>query len=1144
MAGALAYAELHAHSNFTFLEGGSHPEELVDEAVNAGLHALALTDTDGLYGAVRFAKEAAARKLPAIIGSQVRFENGERVVLLVEDERGYANVCEIISAGQLRGSKGEPRLEHADLDGRTDGLIALFGQPDAQAITRLREHFPSRLYLELQHHLHAEDARRCRNLLDLASRLNLPYVATNGVMYARREDARLADVLFCIKQKTTLAQAREDALLRPNAEYYIKTPRMMAQIFAGYPEAIRNTVEIAERCAFRLDRLVGQFPLFPVPDGYTRQTYLRELVYRGAAQRYRTPLDSNVERQLEYELGMIAKMDLAGYFLIVWDIVRAANEMGVLCQGRGSAANSAVCYALGITAVDPIGMNLLFERFMSEGREEIPDIDVDFAHQDREKVIQYVYERYGRTHAAMAAEVVSYHTRSAIRDIGKAIGLTLEQVDAVAREYDARESLAGATGVLRQAQDDGVKRGVAKAPPLGQAHAYHGFYDRDYGDNPDPHVPPALDGEIGERLFSLCRRIDGFPRHMGIHSGGMVITRDPLVRVAPVEWATMRDRTIVQWDKDDLQDLGLIKIDLLGLGMLSLLREAFNLHRRTLTYLPRYLGDASTKPCPEVSKGQGDKDTAGEDGGSVRGTNSDIFSQTRMVSSELVLEKMQSSSDFSKEGKIASGRHADTPTVLHGFQLHTIPQDDKPTYEMISKADTIGVFQIESRAQQSMLPRMKPSCFYDIVMQVAIIRPGPIQGQMIHPFLRRRSGLEPVTYPHPKLKPVLERTLGVPLFQEQGMRMAIEAAGFSPAEADKLRRAMGHKRSHERMREIYPRLVDGMVQNGIDRPAAEQLFHMLEGFADYGFPESHAASFALLAYESAYMKCHYPAVFAAAILNVQPMGFYSTEVLVNDARRHRVTVKPITVNASEFWSFVDEEGALRLGFHLIRGLGEAQRDRLQTAIAQGPFADLLDFAKRTQLEKEAIENLAVAGAFDPWFASRREAMWALRGLDERETRGELGRMMDVEEPAAAFKPISAQRETAFDLWSTGVTAKQQPIAHLRAQLDAQGVIPAANLARMPGNLVCKVGGMVITRQRPGTAKGFVFLTLEDETGLVNVIVRPNVYEKYRRTIRQSDTLVIEGQLQKESGCIDVLARKVWAIDARELTQGVRARNFH
>jgi error-prone DNA polymerase len=1009
-----AYAELHCRSNFTFLEGGSHPEELAEEACRLGLHALALTDRDGLYGTVRFAHAAAERKLPGIVGSELTLEGG-CIVALVENERGYSNLCDLISTGQLRGSKGAPQLGVADLEGRTEGLVALCGDPDADRLRLLREHFPGRLFVELQHHLHAQDARRCRELLECAGDLHLPYLATNGAMYAFKEHARLADVLFCIKKKTTLAQAREAAMLRPNAEYHLKAPRMMAQIFAAYPEAIRNTLAVAERCPFRLERLTGQFPLFPVSDGYTRQSYLRELVYKGASERYGTPLDSKIERQLEYELGMIAKMDLAGYFLIVWDIVRAAGEMGVLCQGRGSAANSAVCYALGITAVDPIGMDLLFERFMSEGRKEIPDVDVDFAHQDREKVIQYVYDRYGRTHAAMAAEVVTYHTRSAIRDVGKAIGLTIAQVDAIAKEFDARESLDGVTG----------------------------------------------EG-IGGLLIALCKRIDGFPRHMGIHSGGMVITRDPLVRVAPVEWATMRDRTIVQWDKDDLQDLGLIKIDLLGLGMLSLLREAFALHERCLR-----------RP-------------------------------------------------------------------LH---LHTIPHGDEATYEMISRADTIGVFQIESRAQQSMLPRMKPACFYDIVMQVAIIRPGPIQGQMIHPFLRRRSGLEPVSYPHPKLKPVLERTLGVPLFQEQGMRMAIEAAGFSPGEADALRRAMGHKRSHERMREIYPRLVEGMVANGIDRDAAEQLFKMLEGFADYGFPESHAASFALLAYESAYLKCHYPAIFAAAILNVQPMGFYSTEVLVNDARRHGVAVKPVTVNASEYWSTVDAEGALRLGFHLVRGLGEAQRERLQRAIERGPFEDLREFAIRTRLEKEAMENLAVAGAFAPWFETRRKAMWALRGLDERETRGELGRMMEVHEPEARFEAIAPRQETAFDLWSTGVTPNGQAVAHLREALQDQGAVSAARLARLPRNAICRAGGIVITRQRPGTAKGFVFLTLEDETGLVNVIVRPDVYEKYRRVIRRSMTVIVEGRLQKEAGCIDILARKVWEFEAGELTQALRSRDF-
>jgi error-prone DNA polymerase len=551
---------------------------------------------------------------------------------------------------------------------------------------------------------------------------------------------------------------------------------------------------------------------------------------------------------------------------------------------------------------------------------------------------------------------------------------------------------------------------------------------------------------------------------MGIHSGGMVITREPLVRVAPVEWASMRDRTIVQWDKDDLGDLGLIKIDLLGLGMLSLLRDAFTLFAR------RY---------PERAP----------------------------------------------------------------LGLATIPADDRPTYEMLQRADSIGVFQIESRAQQSMLPRLRPACFYDLVMQVAIIRPGPIQGDMIHPFLRRRNGIEPVTYPHPKLKPVLERTMGVPLFQEQGMRMAIEAAGFTPGEADTLRRAMGHKRSHERMAQIYPKLIDGMVANGIDRAAADGLFHMLEGFADYGFPESHAASFALLAYASAYVKCHEPAIFCAAILNVQPMGFYATEVLVNDARRHGVLVKPVAVNESEWWSFVDTEGALRLGFHLVRGLGEAQREKLAAALGHGDFEDLLDFTRRTGVTREGLENLAAADAFRPWFDSRREALWALRGQDEREARGELARGMDVDEAAPRLAPLRPIEATTLDIDATGVS-DVQPIAHFRAQLDRDNILAASRLRAMPNHLVCKIGGMVITRQRPGTAKGFVFLTLEDETGLVNVIVRPDVYERHRRVIRQSKALVIEGTIQREYGVVDIVMKRCWPLDTQGTTDNVRSRNFH
>jgi error-prone DNA polymerase len=989
------YAELHAWSNFTFLAGGSHPEELIERAAELGLAAIALTDRDGLYGAVRFSAHARRCGVEAIVGSELTFEDGARLVLLVENDAGYANLCELISRAQLRGSKGNARLRFDDLESRSDGLTALLGGAWAQRerALALQALFPRRLYVELQQHLTKEEARCNARLRRLARELELPVVATNGVVYARKEDAMLADVLACIKETVTLEEAHAKNRLRQNAEFYLKPPRAMHRLFRQQPEAIEATLEIARRCSFRLGRLIGQFPLFPVPDGATPQSYLRELVARGAAERYALPLQSKVERQLEYELGIIAKMDLAGYFLIVWDIVRAAVELGVLCQGRGSAANSAVCYALGITAVDPVGMDLLFERFMSEERREIPDIDVDFAHQDRERVIQYVYERYGRSNAAMTAEVITYGERSAIRDVGKVFGLGCDENDAV---------------------------------------------------------------------LTFCRRIENFPRHMGIHSGGMVLTRDPLVRVAPVEWATMRDRTIVQWDKDDLQELGLIKVDLLGLGMLSLLREAFSIHKRVL--------------------------------------------RTELA-------------------------------------LHTIPPDDPETYAMMQRADTIGVFQIESRAQQSMLPRMKPACFYDIVMQVAIIRPGPIQGQMIHPFLRRRAGLEPVTYPHPKLKAVLERTLGVPLFQEQGMRLAIEAAGFTPGEADVLRRAMGHKRSHARMREVHDRLVDGMVRNGIERTAAEQLFAMLEGFADYGFPESHAASFALLAYASAYVKCRFPAIFAAAILNVQPMGFYSTEVLVNDAKRHDVAVKPVEVNASEYWSHVDREGALRLGFHVIRGLGEAQRGRLEAALRDGAFSGIVPFARRTQLEKEALENLAIAGAFSPWYASRREAMWALRALDERETRGELGKLMDVEEPPVRFASLAPKQRTAFDLWSTGITPEGQAVEHFREELERHRVIPAARLPEMPSNLICRVGGLVITRQRPGTAKGFVFLTLEDETGLVNVIVRPDVYERHRRTIDVSSMLVIEGKLQKEAGCVDVLARKFWSFDSGGIVDGIHARNF-
>ncbi len=862
-----------------------------------------------------------------------------------------------------------------------------------ERIAALRDIFPGRFYLELQHHLRPEDARLVLAQLRLAEDLNAPYVATNGAAYARPEDALLCDVLTCIKYKTNLPKA--GTLLLPNHEFYLKSPSQMARIFAPYPKALDNTLAIAERCRFRLDKLAGQFPLFPVPPTESStHSYLRTLVDRGAKKRYGNPLPTKVERQLEYELGIIARLDLAGYFLVVWDIAHKAEELGVLAQGRGSAANSAVCYALGITAVDPVGMNLLFERFLSEERNEVPDIDIDFAHQDREKVIQYVYERYGREHAAMTAETITYRTRSAIRDVGKALGLSLAQVDAISKEYDARESLAGAMGTDESAESNALPASVlrrrdldtgsnlrvsrveagggdgsaaargpvgtagdfpihgeiaaaplgAPAPPAlrskselpprpraaaepsqpsgdsrGRGEAtnarplsakpgdYYGFSARDFGVDPEPNVRGPVGGKVGALLLALCRRVDGFPRHMGIHSGGMVITRDPLVQVAPVEWATMRDRTIVQWDKDDLSDLGLIKIDLWAWGCSRCCAMRFP-----------YIGGVTGRRSPRC--------------------------RWR-----------------------AFRRTIRRPTTC------------------CTLADSVGVFQVESRAQQSMLPRMKPVCFYDIVMQVAIIRPGPIQGDMIHPFLRRRNGMEPVTYPHPKLKPVLERTLGVPLFQEQGMRMAIEAAGFSPGEADQLRRAMGHKRSRERMAEIYPRLIDGMVQNGIEREAAEQLFHMLRRFRRLRFPgiarrQLRAALVCLGLREMPRAR----RVLARRSSTCSRWAF--TRPKCWSTTRAGTTSwcgRSKSTQASTGVLSIPK-GALRLGFHVVRGLGEAQRSQLEAALAQGAFGDLADFAARTGLSKDALENLAIAGAFAPWFGSRREAMWALRALDERD----------------------------------------------------------------------------------------------------------------------------------------------------------------
>ncbi len=1077
-----AYAELHCRSNFSLLDGGSHPEELIARAKELGLASIAITDCDGLYGAVRFAQSAKEEGIEAIVGAELTLDDETRIVALAQNARGYANLSRLISRAHLDHPRGAPRISYAELAGGANGLIALsdfeMGR-SARACARgdmaaaieaanvLRDIFGrDNCYIEIQRHLLPDDGPRIRALLEVARSARLGVVATGGVAYAIPEHRDIADVLACIRAKTDLDSA--GTLLRPNGEYYMRSPHDMAQLFEDLPHAVAASAQIAQQCAFRLGRLHNEFPDFPVPAGETSFSYLYQLVHEGVRRRYR-PVSLAVSQQIAHELGVIEKLELAGYFLIVWDIVRFANEHGILVQGRGSAANSAVCYALNITSVDPVGLNLLFERFLSEERDEPPDIDLDTPSGDqREKIIQYVYDRYGRDHAAMVAEVITYRARMAVRDVGKALGLSLDQVDALSKSLDSRvlpeaaKSPEAVHGELAPHQVLGVTKHGDKTP-MSAAEVEAAV----------AALPEALRADIGGdvalRLHALCRRIDGFPRHLSQHSGGMVITRSPLIEVAPLEQAAMPGRTILCWDKDDCAVLGLIKIDILGLGML----------------------DAIERCIAEVRR--------------VRGVDVDL---------------------------------ADLRAC-----------DDQGVYDMLCVADTVGLFQVESRAQMSSLPRMQPRKFYDIVVQVAIIRPGPIQGDMVHPYFRRRLGQEAVTYPHPALEPVLARTLGVPLFQEQGMRMAVVAAGFTAGQADELRRAMGHKRSHEKMEHLRERLIEGMRRNGIDGALGERLYHMLSAFADYGFPESHAASFALIVYISGYLRLHYPAEFVASLLNAQPMGFYSPATLVGDARRHGVTVLPPDVNISRYDCTAEPEadarrGALRIGLNQVRGIGEKHREMLEAERAKGPYADLRDFVLRTGLGKDILESLAAVGAFGCFGLDRRDAVWEVQLLGGLARAGGLERRMTVDEQAVALTPMLAQEEAAADYWGLGLSTRYQVIQFCRERLDAIRVRRASDLAGLPHRLVVKLAGVVTSRQRPGTAKGFVFTTMEDETGMVNVIIRPDIYKKYNAIARGEPAVIVEGVLQKQEGTVNLLARKFWKLDLKELAAGLTSRDFH
>ncbi|MBY0508447.1 MAG: error-prone DNA polymerase [Bryobacteraceae bacterium] len=1014
------YAELHTRSAFSFLEGASTPEDLVETAARLDLPALALADTDNLSGAPRFYMAARKAGLKAHLGAEITAAAGGRFTLFAESRTGYQNLCRLLSTMKLRAPKGQGAATLDDFRQYAPGLVCLtHGERDPKLLLDL--YGRGQVYAELRRDFRRSSEARNQRVLAMAQKHQLPLLATNGVRYAQPDRRELMDVLTCVRHKTTVAQAGR--LLEANAQRYLKPEHMMRRLFADYPEAIDQTQALSERLTFTLADLGYQFPLYPLPPGETIDSFLRQRTEEGARQRYR-PYHEKAQRQIERELQLIAKLALGGYFLIVWDIVRFCREQGILAQGRGSAANSAVCYSLGITAVDPVGMDLLFERFLSEERGEWPDIDIDLPSGDqRERVIQYVYQRYGQHGAAMTANVITYRGRSGIRDVGKALGYDKESLDPIA-------SLVSRWGFEKPG--DPVERPFEEA---GQKMS-------------DPRTA---------KFVQLYREIQDLPRHLGQHSGGMVISQHALSSVVPLEPATMPGRVIIQWDKEDCADLGLIKVDLLGLGMMAALEESIELIRTA---------------------------------------------------------------------------HGDE------IDLSQLPADDPKVYAMLQRADTVGLFQVESRAQMSSLPLTKPEKFYDLVVQVAIIRPGPIVGKMYHPFVRRRRGLEAPVSLHPSLDGVLARTLGVPLFQEQLLRMAMIVANFTGGEAEELRRAMGFKRSEKRMLDIETRLRAGMTANGIDAASQEKIVQSITSFALYGFPESHAASFALLAYASAWLRTYYPAAFTAALLNQQPMGFYHPATLVKDAQRHGVRVLPVDITKSD-WRCNIEDGALRLGLNYSRGL---RADVAQLIVKARPFLSIVDLTRRVpELRKDEVRQLASIGALNALEDThRRDALWQTE-LALQPT----GPLLAHLEPANGKSPLRAmtigERLTA-DFAGTSMTVGQHPVAHHRTELNKLRVWRAADLAQARHNTIVRIAGCVICRQRPSTAKGFAFFSLEDETGISNAIVAPDFFDQHRLTLISEPYLLMEGVLQNQGGAISV---KVGRVQPLHLGQALmQSHDFH
>ncbi len=1105
---ASTYAPLWCKSNYSFLEGASHPEELVEACRRLGIPSLALTDRNGVYGIVRAHVRARELDVHLVVGSQVSLRDGSEIVLLVQDREGYAHLCRLLTAGHLRGAKGDCRVSWEEVCRHSPGLIALWigaasgmaggkagssapgrdagpaASAPAPVLEQLCAAFEDRLYVVLARHRRAEETLKEIRLRELADRFGLPTVAAVEVLYHTPGRRPLQDVLTCIREGVTLPAAGR--LLRPNDQHALKGPEDMARLFADDPASLERTREVAARCAFSLGELRYRYPLERLPQGKTSFQYLEERTFAGAARRLGGKFETQVP-QLKKELALIRELEYEGYFLTMHEIVEYCRRERILCQGRGSAANSAVCFALGITGVDPTQVNLLFERFISRERAEPPDIDLDIEHNRREEVIQHVYKKYGRTHAAMVANVVRYRHRSAIREVGKVLEIPATGLDRLARQVS------------------------------------HGHWDEDFirqaGLDPEN---PAL-----RHLAALVLEIQDFPRHLSIHPGGFLLGHHPVHDLVPIENATMEGRTVIQWDKEDVEDAGLFKVDLLGLGALNLLHLGFDLLRR----------------------------------------------HRRME-----------------------------------LSLATLPREDATTFDLICRSDTVGVFQIESRAQMAMLGRLKPRTYYDLVIEISIVRPGPITGGMVHPYLRRRNGEEEVTYPHESLVPVLEKTLGVPLFQEQVMQLAMVAADYTPGEADQLRRDMAAWRRSGRIERHRERLVSRMIKKGIAQEFAEHVFMQIRGFGEYGFPESHAASFAHIAYATAYLRCHYPAEFTCALLNAQPMGFYSPSTIVNDARIHGVEVRPVSLRRSRWDCTLEAVGhgseggdgasvpvgngggsgaagagsgrgadaggkasvngsgnrsgnasgnghagrkprlpfAVRMGLRYVRGLGEGDGERLEAAMEQAPFRDIADVARRSGLSADKLESLAEAGAFacfgplGPFGPDRRGALWQVLGT---ETGGPPPLPMKSRDAQPRFLSLNSLETILWDHQAAGHSVQGHLLKPRRAELAARGLPTARELNGMPDGRSVRYVGLVICRQRPGTAQGVTFMTLEDETGFVNLVIWEKVFERNALLARTLHCMGVTGNLQVGEGVVHLVVETVWDPKLEDRTLRLRSRDF-